>query len=209
MLYSAIIGDIVSSRVLTERKVIQQQFLSMVEMGNRIYTDDIAANFTVTLGDEFEVLLHNVSVSFKIVDFVRQQMAPLELAVGIGIGHISTDIDRNFAGLADGPAFYFAREAVKIAKKNRSRTQVKGDIPGIEIINALAYFIESCQNRNTAHQKKVVSLMLAFNNQKKVAEMLSIKQSSVSRTLTTAYYYEISNAYIEIEKYLRLICTND
>lgn len=209
MLYSAVIGDIVSSRILTERKVIQQQFLSMVELGNRLYADDIAANFTITLGDEFEVLLHNTAASFKIVQFVRQQMAPLELAVGIGIGQVSTDIDRNFAGLSDGPAFYLAREAVKIAKRNRSRTQVKGDIPGIELINALIAFIQTCQNRTTSHQKRVVSLMLALNNQKKVAEMLSIKQSSVSKTLSAAYYYEINNAYIEIENYLKQVCGND
>ncbi|BBB90499.1 MAG TPA: SatD family protein [Methylomusa anaerophila] len=203
MIYSAIIGDIADSRKYAERKAIQEQFRHMIDKGNQIFADDIAANFALTLGDEFEVLLSNVSVSLKIVEFARKQMRPYELVVGIGIGEISTDIHPSFVSLADGPAFHRAREAVKQAKKSRSGTLLKADYAGTGLINSLAFFIESCEKKMTDNQFRVVALMEEFNNQKKVAEKLNVTQSTVSKALAAASYYEILMARTEIEKYLK------
>ena len=55
--YIAIIGDIVNSKKLDDRNAVQINLKSLLKRINEKYTEDIASNFMITLGDEFQGLL--------------------------------------------------------------------------------------------------------------------------------------------------------
>ncbi|WP_051926192.1 SatD family protein [Carnobacterium jeotgali] len=63
--YAAIIGDIKDSRKIADRKEVQEQFHSILQIINEKYAEDIASNFIITLGDSFQGLLKNKQVIFK------------------------------------------------------------------------------------------------------------------------------------------------
>ena len=131
--YVAIIGDIVASRRFspTCRRMVQEKFLALIHSLNREFTAALAAQFTVTSGDEFEGLLTSSSVPEVLpaiiwqVDQAFVELAtynnddPIEVRTGVGLGTIDTAIGAN-PNVIDGPAFHAAREAIRLAAKKKS-----------------------------------------------------------------------------------------
>lgn len=52
--YVAIIGDIVNSKKVNKRGIIQQKFKGVLADINVKYSEDIASKFTINLGDGFQ-----------------------------------------------------------------------------------------------------------------------------------------------------------
>ena len=61
MMYYAIIGDIIDSKTIKDRLSIQNKLTNCLNVINQTYHDEIVANFTITLGDEFQGLLKDPS----------------------------------------------------------------------------------------------------------------------------------------------------
>lgn len=203
MLYCAIIGDIVGSRKLPDRHDVQKKFQAMAEKANLQYGSDIVSPFTVTIGDEFQVLLKSVQVAPKVIDNVIREMTPIELVFGVGIGSIVTDINPELAIGMDGPAFHFARKAIEQAKKKKPKIVYRSDFAGMDMINSLLYFIESCSTRRTKRQKQVLELLNQDFTQEEIADNLHIKQQSVSDIISSSYMYEVTAARRSISTYLQ------
>lgn len=211
MLYCAIIGDIVGSRKLADRNEAQKKFQAMAEKACRQYQADIVSPFTVTIGDEFQVLLRRVKTAPEVIDTVIREMAPIALVFGVGIGDISTDINREMAIGMDGPAFHAARKAVEQAKRKKPgviyRTALPEVGPGMDMMNSLQYFIESCSKKRTKRQKQVLELLGKGLTQEEIAQRLQITQQSVSNIINWAYMPEITGAQKAIATYLKWIDT--
>ncbi|EGO64970.1 SatD family protein [Acetonema longum] len=209
MLYCAIIGDIVGSRKLADRSEVQKKFQAVAERACRQYQADIASPFTVTIGDEFQVLLKRVQTAPEVIKTVIREMAPIDLVFGVGIGDISTDINREMAIGMDGPAFHAARKAVEQAKRKKPGVIYRTALPevgaGTDMINSLQYFIESCSKKRTKRQKQVLELLEKGSTQEEIAEHLDIKQQSVSNIVNWSYMPEITGAQKAIASYLEWI----
>ena len=65
--YIVIIGDIINSRELEHRNEVQERLKRTLQDINERYNADIAASFMITLGDEFQGLLHNGKNTMKII----------------------------------------------------------------------------------------------------------------------------------------------
>ena len=83
--YVAIIGDIVDSKKIKDRKAMQQKFKNLLTDINMKYSEDIASKFTIILGDEFQGLLKNRSHIMKIICEIEMAMTPIELRFGMVI----------------------------------------------------------------------------------------------------------------------------
>ena len=119
----AIIGDIRKSRLLPERKEVQDKLKMVLDEINLKYEGDISAKFLITLGDEFQGLLSNGKYALKIIQEIRMQLCPTEVRFGIGVGKITTEINTDMALGADGPGYYNARDAIEILKKNEKKNK--------------------------------------------------------------------------------------
>lgn len=64
---------------------------------NDKYKEYIASRFTVALGDEFQGLLYGKYsyLSCEIIKFISQNMKPVKLVYGVGIGGMDIPPDHN------------------------------------------------------------------------------------------------------------------
>lgn len=207
-MYFALIGDIINSKnisidnALQARNEVQIKLNTILEEINKKYSDAIAANFLITLGDEFQGLLNSPNYIFEIIETIKLNIYPTRLRFGIGIGDIYTQINRDMALGADGPAYHNARENIDLIK-----TLEKGKMNGsvnimvreetslhpheINLINSnlqLCTFIES--NWTLKQRELIKKIRLEKKSQVEAAEILGISQSSVQRRLKAAGFYD-------------------
>lgn len=114
----AIIGDIVKSKAIPDRKRAQQELHSILEHINQRDEALLASKLTITLGDEFQGVFKSSIRLFRILDEITFVMLPIKLRFGIGVGKLSTNIDPTTSLGADGPAYWNARKAIDFAHKN-------------------------------------------------------------------------------------------
>lgn len=146
--YVAIIGDIIDSRTLTNRRQVQIQLQQVLQRVNSFAFLDtykqildispfsysttkqvqltneknsITSSFTITLGDEFQGLLSDCSHVVSIVDYIERHMWPVRIRFGIGIGEIHTEIIKDSPFGMDGPAYHIARDMLTHLKQSEKK----------------------------------------------------------------------------------------
>ena len=99
-MYFAIIGDIIASKTISNRSEVQNHLKRILDQVNEEYKSNIASRFSITLGDEFQGLLHSAAHLFELLDTI-------------------TEIIQETSMGSDGPAYWSARNAIeKIHEKN-------------------------------------------------------------------------------------------
>src|ERR1700677_2208123 len=92
--FIALIGDMVNSRSFSgeARSDIHDSFNLLIARLNRTYRSALSSRFTVTLGDEFQGLLHDAVVIPDILwEIERQDFIP-HFRLGVGFGRVDTKI---------------------------------------------------------------------------------------------------------------------
>lgn len=199
MNYIAIIGDIKDSKKIENRGQVQRKLDCVLKQMNEQYQDDIAANFIITLGDEFQGLLRRKEHLIDMIKCIQRVMYPVRLRFGIGLGEIRTDIFCEAAIGADGPAYYAAREAIEDLrnqekKLRRKAADVKMSIYGtekfeIEEINTMLAMIKLIEDGWSEKQRLTIwDMEQNGGSQKECAERMNTTQSTVARRLAEGNY---------------------
>lgn len=109
--YAVITGDIIGSRRVKNRIELQSAVEEKLSFINTRFAPDIAVNFQVTLGDEFQGMVKNLSATPIITSALREQLYSINVRLSIGIGPIATKINKVISKM-DGPAFHLSREGI-------------------------------------------------------------------------------------------------
>lgn len=117
MEYQTMICDIKNSRQLKNRQSVQYQIIDMLKHANNMFSHDLAAPFIITIGDEWQGLLKYPCDYQRILDFFQKTMGQIQFYCGIGIGPITINDFELTVNQLDGPSFYHARKAIKLAKE--------------------------------------------------------------------------------------------
>lgn len=211
--YVAIIGDIVESKQIKDRKDIQKKFKNILTNINAKYSEDITSKFVVTLGDEFQGLLNNRNNIMRIICEIQMAMAPLELRFGIGIGGISTDINLDNSSEIDGSAYHRARKMIKeIESKEFKYTErhsnimicsEENNIEIDELLNSILSVCTALKSKWTDRQKEIIYAYLSNDeNQYKAGDILNIGQPSVNKALSNARFYSYKSAIETVNSFL-------
>ena len=203
--YIAIIGDIMGSKKIQNRSEIQERLKSVLNEINSAYPDDISSKFTITLGDEFQGLLSRGANAMKILSEIEDRMYPVKIRFGVGVGSITTDIDRDMAIGADGPGYYKARKAIEYLREREKKKQTDpanirfefdGDNRETEVmINTVLVLLTVIKNSWSERQREVICDMLRYQeSQKGVASRLNIQQPTVQKILSKGSYYAYKEA---------------
>ncbi len=202
--YIAIIGDIVQSKELKDRKECQKKFMTVLNAINKKYAEGIASKFMITLGDEFQGLLKNGTDTMRIVSEIEMKMYPVQIRFGIGIGKITTDINSEIPLGADGPAYYHARKMIEAIKgtEKRNKTSDSNILIASEdnavvdtLLNTILSLCTTVRKKWTDRQREIAFDCIEYgDNQVKAAERLGISQSSVQKSLSNSGYYSYKNA---------------
>jgi DNA-binding transcriptional ArsR family regulator len=193
--YIAIIGDVVGSRSAGDRSDLQDRLGGGLRDVTTAFGEHIAAEFVLTVGDEFQGLLSAAGSLDLILATLRMHSFPAELRFGVGIGELETALRSQAIGM-DGRCFHNAREAIERAAKRRTPVEVQADGPdaSFEIYSLLYGVIRS---RWTTRQREVVDLSASGLEGREVAEYLSITPSAVSQHLRAAGAKELRTATSE------------
>lgn len=116
-LYSVINMDIMNSRDIKDREVVQNKIKLYLKSISEKYKSILVSPITMTLGDEWQIVLKDISESYNVFKEIQLFLKKDEIRCygGLGIGTIKTSISYDTREM-DGEAFIFAREALDIAK---------------------------------------------------------------------------------------------
>lgn len=216
-LYAAIIGDIKDSRKILDRKNAQEKFHTVLQKINEKYAEDIASEFLITLGDSFQGLLKNKQVIFNIIFEIELAMAPVSFRFGIGLGTISTEIQRDNSMEMDGSAYHRARKMIETVEENEKRyTQSEtntmilsgeGNQQTDQLLNTILSLATALKSKWSERQREIIyAYFIQGENQYKTAETLGIGQSSVNKALNIAKYYTYKTALLNASNFLSPNC---
>lgn len=201
--FVALIGDIRESRNLESRKDTQDKLKRILNEINQKYSDDITSKFLITLGDEFQGLLSHGKNLVNIIQEIKMRLYPVEIRFGIGIGKITTEINTDMALGADGPAYYYARNAINLLKDNEKKNKkVISDIyieaenkKEVMLINTIFELMKVIEQDWTEKQRVIIWDMIQNQDtQKNIAIRNGVTQPSVNKMLSKGNYYVYDKA---------------
>lgn len=221
-IYFALIGDIVGSRKLPDRDLVQLNFRAALDAINSNENANVAAGFIITLGDEFQGLLHAdcglnpIYAALKI----KNAMYPVKLRISIGIGGMSTEINPSMALGADGEAFHRARDGMNRIRADEHAQRISREVDGAiritsedsdfdECINTILLLTGVIRKHWSDRQGEIARryLDLLFEeseaSQTEIANEFGITQGTLSRGLsrsdTRAYLKGIHTAKVLLD----------
>lgn len=114
-----LIADLEASRKIEkkERTELQQQLQETLDQINQ-KGEGIKSPYTITLGDEFQVIYDDAEQLFVHLFKILAELHPVTIRFSMGIGSIDTPINTEQAIGMDGPAFHEAREGMEILKES-------------------------------------------------------------------------------------------
>ena len=205
-IYVAIIGDIIDSKKINNRNEVQQKLKRVLLEINQSYDEIIAANFMISLGDEFQGLICKQEKVFDIINDIEMNMFPVKIRFGIGVGKIDTDIFKNNTLEIAGPAYYNARKSISILnERKKSYEKIATNIiidsgdklrTQDELINSILSLIYISKSKWKQNSINVIKSYLKNNcNQYAVAKDLGVQQPAISKTLNNSNFYTINHSY--------------
>ena len=182
--FFAVIGDIIGSRKVDDRAGLQRQLNTGLADVNRQYAKQIASEYLLTIGDEFQGLLRTSKDLDRILASLRVAVHPVDLRFGIGVGGLVTPLREQAIGM-DGPSFQRAREAIERAKERSTQIEVEcGEAhPGFEIYSLL---FSGMRRSWTERQRQIIDLSMSGMEGVEIARLLEISQPAVSQHLRAA-----------------------
>lgn len=203
-IYFAFIGDIISSRSLEDREGVQRRMRETLDEINADFSGAIAARFIITLGDEFQGLMHAsggdakanaLAAAVRIVDALH----PVRLRIAVGVGKMSTLIFPEGAIGADGEAFHNARRCIEQLNASYRRTAgaspvriCSGNPQDDERVNVPLMLCETIRRGWTDRQTQIAVRFIhaAFSGeavtQKEIAREFGITQGTVNISLAAS-----------------------
>lgn len=209
--YLAIIGDLLASRKMKEREVVQEKLKLAFDRINKHCKPLIVSKFTLTLGDEFQAVLKVGANAWNCLD-ILESWSPVPYRMGIGYGAISTKIDPELSLGADGEAYWNAREAIReVHSQNwngKCHVLFHGTKPDQDFhLNTLIMAGETFKSSWTSLQKETFATLLEMGiyncdfNQNEAAQYLGISASALSKRLTAGNI----KAYLRIRESLAML----
>lgn len=184
MRYAALIGDFIQSRNLANRSEVQRAFAAVCAALNKERDRlGLASPLTITLGDEFQALFADAGRLWECILRIEAAMEPAAIRFAVGLGIISTDIQRDTALGMDGPAFHAARAAMEQLKKGDARYRLGGLGQDETFINAALELI--AHNRTKWRAPRVITLanILQGKTVKEISQVTGSTEQAVYRNI--------------------------
>ncbi len=192
--YIAVIADIVASRSLPQRAVWQRKLEEYLGELNSAYKENIASKFIVTLGDEFQGLLHAPDILPDIWRTIDVAAFPFYLRLSIGCGTLETALKPRAVGM-DGPAFHRARQGLDVLKSTGGLLHfATGDQSDDLALNSIAMLRDAIRAGWTKRQRDIYRLYRNAPSQRDLAENIHVSPSAVSRMLKRMHAQQLDKA---------------
>lgn len=181
----ALIGDIEGSKELESgRREEVQQLLrqTLEEIGND--GGELLSPPTITLGDEFQAVYRKADSLLRHTWKIVSELHPVPVRFSVGIGPLSTPVNREQAIGMDGPAFHVARDGIDVLRESGFMYQVSVadetvDRPVLDLINGSLHLL-SREMRSWKKTRFIILYLLERGvSFKEIAERIDISESAV------------------------------
>lgn len=216
-MYFAVIGNIVESKNIADSVKIEKKLENILDEINEKYSSDMALNFSLTSGNEFQGLLTDSVRILELIDRIKIEMEPVDVRFGIGIGEITGKIESRLSVGVDGPAFWNAKEAINEIHNEddygKARILMRSDENKniTKIMNENLRLCDYIESRWRETQKEVVEIsILNFGydlkvKQKDLAEMLNLSTQALNQRIQSSGYYNYIRARKEISEMMSMV----
>lgn len=188
--YFTLIGDIVSSRDLTDRAGVQRRLGRALEDLNDAFRGSTAAPLKLIKGDEVQGLLREGEAVVDLMTGIGDAIHPARMVWGLGHGPLATDLTGD-VDLLDGPCFHRAREALGRASLTGAWLATEGfPSPHGEAVSALMSLVGAIRSDWTETRLRYV-IHARQGSQRDVAERFDVNESTVSRALARAHFARV------------------
>ncbi|MDO9517151.1 MAG: SatD family protein [Methanosarcinaceae archaeon] len=201
--FYVLLGDVISSRRISDRERFQNEFEEVLEKINTVYVEDIFANFKILKGiDEIGGVLSTMSNVYKIINEILEQLHPNRIRFVLIFDYIDIGLETFDISKMDGPVFHKASDTLSTLKKSKLMFEMSISDKMIDTaITGQINLILLTKKNWSLKQHQIVREYKRTNNQDDVAKKLGITQQAVSKTLNKIMWKEI---YL-IEKKLNYI----
>ncbi|MCK9503428.1 MAG: SatD family protein [Porticoccaceae bacterium] len=191
MNYLALIGDICDSRKVQDRGQLQETLRRVLDQLNLAHDRALSSPFTITLGDEFQALLSTAVPLWQMIAAIQNDLFPVRVRFGMGLGRIDTAINREAALGMDGSAFHLARDAMGTLKKDGGLFRIEG-LPRGELANHSLALVAHLQGQWQHNRFAVYRGYLAGQPVQGIAEALGISKVAVYKNINDGLLETIS-----------------
>lgn len=206
-----LICDVMDSREVPAFKETRDTTLQGLSEAHRAQ-GWIAAPYAVTAWDEFQGLAAEVRAAPRAMWSLITAFYPMHLRIGIGIGPVEAELAGGapLNEAATGEAFFRARAALDRVTGGRdprydpTAQAAAGDREVELFLNTTLHLLGTLVARATPSQWRVVLEFERAGRQDRVAEALGKAESTVSRALKRAYYWQMIGAVESMSEYLGL-----
>lgn len=198
--------DIKGSRKLKNRAEVQSRVLDLLNSLNIKFRDFLIAEFTMTLGDEFQGVLKTTSVVLDVFKYLEKNL-PVRFYCGVGIGSIDTPLSRKPSEM-DGSAFHRSRDALEEAKKRKVELVFKsGNEETDFLLNSVTELILHVKSKWTRRQKDVINFLESQENVKlsDAARRFRVSKQAISKIIRAAGWKAVRKAEKVVEYYLKML----
>lgn len=182
--YLVLIGDIIGSSSLDERARVQRRFETACRTLNREAAElGIVSPLTITLGDEFQAVFSRPESLWVCLFRLEAALDPVQIRFSLGLGNISTALNRNNALGMDGPAFHAARNGMTLLKQEAGRYRISGLARNDVLTNATLAFIGHHREKWKGTRVKTFAAYLQGMTPKQTSKLLKSTEQAVYKNI--------------------------
>lgn len=188
---------VITADITNSRKYHLLQELLSEKLSKMKQHPAIICPFSISRGDEIQGVLEGWLKAPETVRNIRYCLRPMEIKIGIGIGHIEEKSIKLTSWEMNGPPFHQARSALEDAKKLRGYfTIIKTGVPKFDIfINCILLLIDSIQNKWTEKQWEAVQIYEESGTYELAAKVLKISMQNVEKRCKAANWKQLKQAH--------------
>ncbi len=176
-----LIGDIEDSQSVQngDREALQEILSDELQALNEEYGEGIVSPYTITLGDEFQVVFDRADAVFVQMLKIMSAIHPIGIRFSLAVGNIDTPINTEQAIGMDGPAFHQARRGIEMLKDSGYIFNVgfeDEDSPGLRIINNSLQLLSGRMRGWNKRRLIILHMMKEGYDYKEISEALEISK---------------------------------
>jgi transposase len=183
--YIVVIGDIEHSKQFhgDERKQIQKNLEVILQKLNKD-SSQIISPYTITLGDEFQVVYDSSSKLFKHIWTIMANIHPVSVRISIGVDEITTDINRKNALGMDGPAFHKAREQLDLMKEKKLLLSISTkDVKLDKLVNSTFGILDANLRNWKKNRFDILQKLYEGKEVKQISKEIGISEVAVYKNI--------------------------
>lgn len=193
----AVIADMVSSKRIKNRADVQKKLQSVFRRINK--NSGVISPYTITLGDEFQAVYDKADFLFRDIWQIIYSLYPVKIRFSIGVGEITTRINRKQAIGMDGPAFYNARKGLEELKNTGYLFNISSDDENnIEMYRQSLYLISHFSESWKETRIKILTMLYEGLTPKEISNRMAVTDKAVYKNITSGALYVVLDLTTEI-----------